>query len=710
MVAVQARAQVPVPYANIVWQDTSVGAVADSNGLFSIEQPVGYQYLVVSALGYRADTLAIMDNHFLTITLALESKVLKEVVVAKERDATSISGVSTINTTKLSENEFKKAACCNLSEAFETNASVDVMYSDAITGAKEIRMLGLDGAYSQMMVENIPSVRGLGSTFGLTYIPGPWLESIQISKGTGTVVNGYESMTGQINVELKKPNESPRLHLNTYVNHLGRTEGSLNLAKQFNPKIGSMLFLHGNFFGTRIDANDDTFLDLPLINQFNVFNRWRFDPNKFWEIQMGVKALYEDRTGGQWEFDERKEVATQPWFGLDMTTQRYEGFVKAGRVFPGAMERSVGIITNLSYHHQQGWYGRNSYTGRETNLYTNLLFQSHVRNPRHTLKSGISFMLDGFDEHFSIIQRERMELVPGGFVEYGYNPNQQLSLLAGMRLDCHNLFGLFATPRLHLKYNPAELTTIRLNAGRGYRVANIFAENTNVLTSSRQIIILETLKPEIAWNFGLNFTQKFSIAKRSGTFNVDIYRTQFENQVILDLDQDVHQALFYNLDGKSYSNSLQVELQTGVAKGLDIRLAYKFNDVKTTYSGQLLAQVHLPRHTGLINMAYATPKGGWKFDATAQLNGRARLPQGHRHAEVQVEGGYSPIYVTINAQVTKVWKKWEWYVGGENINGFTQRQPILGWEQPFSNQFDAASVWGPIYGRIFYLGMRYTFN
>ncbi len=701
-----AEGKLPVYSANVYWLNTTIGTTTNAEGYFSIEPHPEQTQLVISYIGFSNDTFNVKPGDKLEVLLS-KPKQLDIATIEATKIGTNYSTTSAINSITLSEKEFKKAACCNLSESFETDAAVDVNFADGVTGAKVIRMLGLDGIYTQLMIENIPSIRGLGRTYGMAHLPGTWLESVQISKGVGTVVNGYEAMVGQINIELKKPDEADRLHVNVYANHMGRSEVNLNLANEFNKKLSTLLMVHGSAFRTRTDMNHDGFLDIPLNQQVNVMNRWSYF-NKGWEVQGAVRGLYEGRIGGQKLFDPKLSRSEQPYYGMDLTTNRYEGFLKTGRVFDKGINRSMGWINEVAYHQMQGFFGNNDYKGKNTHYYSNLIFQTNINNTNHQLKTGASFLLDDYREQFSNLDLKRRELVPGVFGEYQYTHLTVFTLLAGMRVDYHNLYGVFATPRLHLKYSPKEMTTFRASAGRGYRVASILAENTNVLVSSRQIEVAEELQPEESWTFGGSFTQKWLHKNREYSVNVDFYRTEFTNQVVLDLDADRNKSIFYNLNGRSYANSFQIEVIGEVLRGLELRLAYKFNDVKTTYNGKLEARLFTPRHAGQFNVGYTTRNKRWLFDVTAQFNGRARLPSSFSSGELNLSSDYSPVYVVLNAQITRIWKQWEVYVGGENLTGYKQHNPIIAAERPFSTEFDASSIWGPIFGQMAYVGVRFT--
>jgi outer membrane receptor for ferrienterochelin and colicin len=699
--------QTPLVGANVFWQNSQKGTSTDAKGKFKLYITESHEPLIVSYIGFENDTVHIYDIKPLEIAL-IKSKLLQEVEVKGKSESTIYSTTKTINQVTITEKELQKAACCNLSESFETEGTVDVMYRDGVTGAKEIQMLGLNGSYTQMLHENIPALRGLSTSFGLNYVPGTWIEGIQISKGVGSVVNGYESMAGQINLEYKKPLcKEPRFFLNLYGNHLGRAEANVHLSKRFNDKVGSMLLLHGSNVTPKIDLNNDSFLDVPLTTQVNAYNRWETIFNEKVEMQTGINVLYEDRLGGQRNFSKKESYLNQNAYGVNLNTFRVNGFNKLGYIYNPEKGNSIGFIINGVYHQQNGFFGKKQYDGKQTTLYANIISQTQFKKQAHKIKNGISFMYDSFDETFDIIQLQRTEVVPGIFSEYAYN-NKRTSLLIGGRADYHNLYGIQFTPRVHFKHDFTPQTIVRVSGGRGFRVPNLFSENTNVLVSSRNIIFSETIQPEISWNFGGGILQKFIVGDKELTFNVDFYRTQFINQLVVDLDEHLTHALFYNLNGQSYSNSFQFDVNYEILEGWDIKATYKFNDVKTTYSNNLRAKIMVPRHTALFNTGYVTPNEKWLFNTTLHIYGKARLAH-NSFTEIGNElNMFSPVFATINAQITKKWNKIEWYVGGENLTNFKQPNPIVDSQNPFGNNFDASMVWGPIVGIVVYSGIRLT--
>ncbi|HOZ68489.1 MAG TPA: TonB-dependent receptor [Chitinophagaceae bacterium] len=705
----------PLPRASISWLGTGAGTLTDSTGVFKISVTQETDRLVISYTGYRPDTIAVQPATDLKIILA-SNQQLGEVTLNSKLRSTYISSLSTIRTQVMTEKELFKAACCNLSESFETNPSVDVSYNDAVTGSKQIQLLGLSGNYTQLTVENLPGPRGLATALGLNSIPGPWVESIQLNKGVGSVVNGYESIAGQINIELKKPEKAEQLYANVYLNNMGKSDINLNLSRKFGKKWSAALLLHDDFLYNKVDFNKDGFRDLPTGNLFSVLNRWKFENGKGFMAQFGVKLMTDEKTGGETDFDPAKDKLTTNHYGLGISTRRYEAFSKTGYVFPGKKYKSIGLQLMAFSHEQDSYFGTQPYLAAQQSLYANLIYQSIIGNTNHKFRTGLSWTADRYDETIRNITYKRTERVSGGFFEYTFTPNPKLGIVAGIRSDHNNLYGWFLTPRLHLRYEPVKGTSIRISAGRGQRTANIFAENNSVLVSARTIVMpaLNTsaygLNPEVAWNKGLSVDQQFRLFNRSASLSMDFFRNDFRNQVVVDLEK-AREVSFYNLSGHSYSNSLQVELHTIPLRNLEWRLAYRYFDVHSTYSGVALQKPFTSKHRAFMNLAYEIKD--WKLDYTLNLNGPKRIPSTRDNPGFYQRDNYSPSFWIMNAQVSKtVGKKHpvDLYLGGENLGNYFQRDVIISPDQPFGAYFDASLVWGPVSGRMIYAGLRYKIN
>jgi outer membrane receptor for ferrienterochelin and colicins len=692
--------QQPIVGANIYWRNTTQGTTTNTNGEFEIAKPEGAHMLVSSFVGYNTEISYISSDKILEIFLS-KNLELGEVLIQERQKGQYISSLSPLQTAKVTASELQKAACCNLAESFETNASVDVSFSDAVTGAKQIKMLGLSGIYVQTIAENMPSIRGMASPYGLGYIPGSWMESIQISKGTSSVLNGYEAVSGQINVEYKKPFIDEILHVNLYGNDAEKTEANLNYAYQFNDSLSTMILLHAENHSKEIDDNNDSFLDMPHIQQINFMNRWYKTTKDGGDIQLAIKILDEHRKSGQ--------VGTfnnvnSNLYGIDINTNRYEFFSKAGFLL-NRVGTSIGFQLSGSYHNQDAFYGAKEYKGTQYNTYFNLIYQGNFGTDLHTYKTGVSFLGDLFNESHNNEMTHR-ELVPGAYFEYNFHLKEKFNLLAGIRTDYSSLYGVFVTPRIHAKWDITNWLALRVSAGKGYRTSIPLAENSYLLASSRAIISDEHLKQEEAINMGSSLIAKIPLGEKEMTLMIDYYRTNFLNQVVRDVDSDVHQVRFMNLDGKSYSNSFQAELLYEIVKGLTVNAAYRINDVKQTINGELREMPLTSRYKGMLSLSYATRLDKWQFDLTSQFNGGGRMPDPSVKNALWKEE-FAP-FTILNAQITKNYKNWSFYVGSENLSNFSMENPIIASNDPWGNDFDGSMIWGPIHGRKIYFGLRYT--
>ncbi len=643
-----------------------------------------------------------------------KNEQLSEIKIESRKFSTYIANTVATNTLTMTTKELNKAACCNLSESFETSPSIDVSYSDAVTGIKQIQLLGLSGNYTQITTENVPEIRGLAGAYGLTFIPGPFVESVQVTKGTGSVANGFESIAGQINIEEKKSEGSEKILVNAYANHLGRMESSVNLSTPVSNKLHTALLLHANGVNNKIDNNKDGFLDIPVGNQVNVINRWLYENGKGLESQFIVKILNDKRTAGETTFNETNDKLTANKYGVGMNVQQNIFTGKLGYVFPKKKYQSIGLMLSLNNYTNNAYYGLNAYNAEQHSFYANLIYQSIIGTTTHKYRTGLSLMNDNYNETFATANFKRKEIVAGAFAEYTFTPNEKLTAIAGLRVDKHNEYGFITTPRLNIKYAFNKNTSLRFSAGSGFRTANIFAENTGLFISSREYNVLNPssnygygLQPEKAWNFGFNILHKFKINDQNGTVSIDAYKTIFDNQTVVDVDNNPQKILFYNLSGKSFSNSIQAEINYELIKKFDVRLAYRFLDVQTNYSGSMLSKPLTAKHRAFINLAYQT-KNNWLFDVTTQWIGEKRLPSTHSNPADKRMMHYSPSYIQLAAQVTKQFgKKWDVYIGAENLTNAMQDVLMIDAQQPFSKYFDASIVWGNVNGSIFYAGMRF---
>ena len=719
------EANLPLMGAEVYWNGTQIGVSTDDNGTFTLKRTENSNTLVISYIGYKTKTIKVTNSEALHIQLEPQS-ALEEVVVTQKRANTMKSQWQVANLHTMSSGELLKAACCNLSESFSTNPSIDVNFSDAVTGNKQIKMLGLTSPYILMAEENIPAMRGASQAYGLSFVPGTWIESIQITKGAGSVINGYESISGQINYEIEKPINARPFFLNLYTSEDSRYELNAHTKVKLSDKWATSLLAHGNVRQRKSDHNYDGFIDNPIGNQINLLNRWQYsNAEKGWVSFVNLNYMKDERQAGQIDYNPLTDKGTTNAWGSEVNSERFTLSNKTGYVFPDTPYKSIGLQNSFQSHRQDSYFGLNSYDIHQKSWYGNLIYNSIIGNTQHKFATGLSGTYDDYNEQLTTSALagdfSRIDRSVGAFFEYTYDNSSNFSFVAGIRADSHNNLGNFITPRFHLRYNPWKEATFRLSAGRGKRAANVIAENQQLLASSRQLHIiggdggkLYGLNPEIAWNYGASFLQAFKIWGKNAELSVDFYRTHFDNQVVVDLDHSPQQALFYNLNGKSFANSLQAEVSITPAKGLDFKAAYKYYDVQTQFTKGQLEKTLTPKHRWFANIAYETADthennhSQWKFDVTFNWLGEQRLPTTATNPLAYRLSDYAPSFATLNAQITRVFSKtFEVYVGGENITNYKQANGILAADAPFGAYFDSTMQYAPAFGQMYYAGLRF---
>ena len=701
----------PIYGAKIKLLQAKTGTVSREDGTFELvlskELP---DTLVISAFGYNPDTLIVSKkDRFTALNILLYSdKLLPEILIEYRKNGHSISRLKTLHVEELTAIELRKAACCNLSESFETNASVDVNITDAVSGAKKIQMMGLDGVYTQIQMENIPYLRGLESAFGLSSLSGTWIEFIQITKGTGNVVNGYESMAGLVNLELKKPDEMEKIYLNVYQNIFGRSEFNFNKGIILNPKWSTGFLGHVSSTYGNIDRNKDAFRDLPTGDNTAFMNRWAYKGKKM-EAQFGINFYRDRKVGGQTSFfrNEENQVDTVN-YGVLINSKHIDIYGKTG-FFGKRPMQSLGIVYNIKHQEIDGFFGLKNFSGLEKRGYINVIYDDIIGTSDHKIKVGTSFVAIDISQKADTLSQKRMELVPGIFAEYTYT-GRRLTGVFGSRYDYHSIFREQFSPRVHLKYLLSEMTDLRFTAGKGWRVPNFIIDNISLLASSKQWIAPSETKPEISWNIGGSLVHEMKIFERKASISLDFYHTRFENQLIIDRDETVNTVVFSNLKNSSFSNSFQTEFSFSPIKNLDVRLAYKFLDVEAKYGNEMRQQVMIPRHRGFVNLAYRSRNKRWEYDFTCSIFSPSRLPiqRDMTNDTLLISDMKSRMYPMMNAQITHIYKKFDFYIGGENLTNFRQRDPIIDASNPFGSKFDATNICGPLTGVNIYVGIRYA--
>lgn len=651
-------------------------------------------------------------------TVPETTEELEEVVIIQKTQSTRKLRETALNTDVLTKTELLRAACCNLGESFTTNASVDVNYSDAATGARQIKLLGLAGTYVQMLTENIPNLRGAASPFGLGYIPGPWMQSISVSKGASSVKNGYESVTGQINVEFLKPQAPQSLQLNGYVDIFGKAE--LNAAGNIylrNQKWSTGLLLHAENGFASHDENNDGFLDLPRIKQITGMNRWAYMGDKIL-FQAGLRFLAENRLSGQHNHDKGADSEHEP-YKINIHTYRGELFTKNAYFIDPDNESSIALILSGSMHWQDADYGHKLYNVRQDNIYASLIFERKWHEGVHGLSTGLSLNYDNFDQKFRLTnditvapayQNER-ETTPGLYAQYTFDLDKNLILMAGVRYDHSSIYGSMLTPRFHAKWNLLEgAVSIHGSVGRGYRSPHALADNHFYMASSRNIVIGSDLTQEVAMNYGGGVSGNVEVFGRPFNYSVEYYYTRFSHQMLVDLETDPHAVIIKDSGNRpNFSHAFQTEISFQIIDDLNFTAAYRYTDVKVDYGQGLVTKPLTSKHKGLFSFNWTPMMGLWQVDVTLAINGGGRMPTPYKLADGSMS--WNPTYKTfpqLNAQVTRNFRNWAVYIGGENLTNYRQKNPIIDAANPWGGNFDSTMIYAPIHGAMVYAGFRFN--
>lgn len=699
-------AKIPLNHAKIELRQSKDFVYAGENGRFELILPKSLpDMLVITAYGYEPDSVQVnKEDRFtgLEIYLIAEDE-LEEVVIEFKRDSKSFSRLNPLQVEHLGEGEFKKAACCNLSESFETNATVDVNITDAVSGAKKIQLLGLDGVYTQLQMENIPFLTGIESGFGLNTVPGTWVESIQITKGTGSVVNGYESMAGLINVEFRKPRTMQRLYLNGYGNMLGRAELNLHGGQIINDKWSTGTFAHASTTQTQWDMNKDGFLDVPLSKTGSFMNRWEYNGKNF-ETRFGVNAYYDDRKGGQL-------LGTANRYFANTTNKHIDFFAKTGFMFPKLKDNSFGIVYQFKYHETDGLYGLRSFGGRELRGYVNAIYDGTFGSSAHKYKTGVSFVGQDLQQFIDSLPLNRNVITPGAFFEYTYT-GTRLVLVAGLRGDYQTKYTgrkeqFQLSPRVHAKFVLDEYTDLRLTVGKAWRQPTVVMDNSSLLATNKTWVVNSNNLQEEVWNSGISFYRSMRWFKRAASISADFYYAYFTNQMVIDRDRSVDSVFFDFQRNSAQSSTFQTELSFMPWKSITFRFAYKFLDVRARFAGKMQNQVMIPQHRGLFNVAYASRNKKWEIDGTISVYSPVRLPDAVMPDGSRLTNEKGKVVPIGLAQITRHFKKWDVYLGGENLFNFKQKNPIISAANPYDQTFDATRVWAPVMGAVVYVGFRY---
>jgi outer membrane receptor for ferrienterochelin and colicin len=608
-----------------------------------------------------------------------------------------------LRTEVVSSRELRRAACCSLAESFERSPSVEVSYADAVSGARQIQMLGLSGLYTSLLIEATPLIRGIEIPFGFDHVPGPYMESISIAKGAGSVVAAYEGQTGQINVQMHDPFFAPALFANVYGNTMNRFEANLYGAQNLSDELVTMTMAHGRIRKGAIDNNNDNFNDAPEFEQLNLVHRWRFN-NDAVEFQAFVRGVWDSYQSGQID-----AVNGQPRFAINTDITHIDGFLKFGLLNPYAAfdESGLSFVATASTHGQDSEFGPRILTSNQHTLnlrvINSITFSDEVK-----MVGGLSYLFDDVSEKLNDSLYARTEHVPGIFSEFTMQPLKPVTIVAGARVDAHNLYGTRLVPRLHVKWQAASLTSVRASIGNGWRVPTAITENMSAFINSRTVHVERGMLPEQSWNAGASITHSLEILGRPLTLDAEVYHTWFSNRVVVDFDRSVRELWVGNLNGESYSTLGMVQALFSPLERLELLAAWRIVNVQVPLGGKQRMAPMVSRNRMLFTATWDSEDKVWTIDASAVYNGTGRLPSTDANPAQYQRATEYPGFWRFNAQLTWRWDKLEVYAGSENIGNFIQQDPVISADDPYSEYFDASLAWGPTSPRMFYLGARFT--
>ncbi len=708
----------PLEGAVVKWIDTKKGTLTDAAGNFEISTDgITDRRLIVNYIGYNKDTVDVSGKSYVEITLQ-SSLSTQQIVVESERSSSYIEDGNT-KTEVITQTELKKDACCDLSGCFGKNASVDVAVTDILTNTKELKILGLEGAYTQVLVDNMPIMSGLVTKYGVTSIPGTLINKIMISKGSNSVMQGYESISGIMNVLLKDYSTSDRLMLNGFMNSMYEKQINFNTTAKLNKDWNTIVAFQTVQEPKRMDENNDSFLDAPLTTRYMFYNKWKYGSNEEDDktnITFGVKYLDEKRIGGQTGFNYDTDKGMPTVYGQTVDVQNGDAYLRVSQ--KTGEESQLKFFASGLFFNQESYYGVTKYNATQRNFYTNAIFEFPVMKKGY-LRAGASYKYENIIEDINFLQSvpktyagnyNKLESVPGIFTEASYDLEAtETSFIGGLRLDAHNQYGLVVTPRLLVRHQLTEETVVRASIGTGFRTINLFSEYSNLLASGRNILIPQELNPEKMVNFGVDVLQYFNIGPVAGNINLDFYRTVFSNKIIPDYEANTLAVTFVN-NNEAASNVFQIETSLTILNNLDLKVAYKLIDQYYYQNGVKVDQYFSPKHRVLSSISYSPRDRNWNVNFSYQWFGTQSLPSTKDYPVQYQRPTQSEAYSILNGQFTKNFRHFEAYIGVENIFDFTQANPIIDPQNPFSQYFDTSYIWGPTSGRNFYIGFRLLFD
>jgi outer membrane receptor for ferrienterochelin and colicins len=689
----------PIPFASISIKGQSIGTASNADGFFEINDiKEGSYEFIFSAIGFKKlkkNIIIQSGKNSVDITLEPSSYDIDQVVVTGTMKETFLSA-SPVKVDVVTQKFLKKIATANVMEVIENVNGVQKQINCGVCGTNDIHINGMEGPYTLVLINGMPIMSSLSTVYGLNGIPTSLIKQIEIIKGPSSTLYGTEAVAGVINILTKDPSDVSTIEIESFItSHLEK-----NIDFAYAPKMKKVdVLLSGNYFkmDNFLDDNEDNFTDIPLSERLSLFNQWNFKRKSQKNLSLSAKYYQEDRSGfvEGWSDSLR---GNESIYGESIYTDRIE--LAASYELP--MDEDVRIDASYNYHHQDSYYGDTKYEAYQSIYFANLIWNKQLGH-NHDLISGLTYRYQTFLDSTLANINER-KFIPALFIQDEITFSRKWTSLIGIRTDYHDEHGFIFSPRLNLKFKPKTYTTFRLNAGTGFRLVNLFTEDHAFLTGTREVLVVEYLKPEESYNINLNANHIFSLGRSTGTIDVDAFYTYFTNKITPDYDVNPNQIIYANLNGFSVSRGLAFNIQQNFDFPLSVKAGGTILDVYSLDDNNIREdELFAPSFTGVFSLSYNWDIINTSIDWTAKVTGPMSLPSFPYPFERAEE---SPWFSQHHLQIKKVFSEsLTAFMGVKNVFNYTQESPLVDWQNPFGDDFDTSYAYGPLQSRRFLFGL-----
>lgn len=663
--------------------------------------------LEFSHIGYKKEIIKVYidTNRFFTHEMKADLFETEQIVITGSRTETYLKD-SPLKIEVLTDKELCKINSFNFTQALEYTPGIKIQNNCGVCGTNDIRIQGLEGQYTQMLINGAPIISNLGTVYGLQGFNVEDIKQVEIIKGPGSILYGPEAIAGTINLILKDPIDKPDLSFDLSTSSFLENKFFVGSTRKWE-KIKTSLNAEVNYFNNRVDNNEDGFTDIPNYKRYVLLNRWHIDPGYNTHIELTGRYLYEDRFGGQTNWDADLHRGGNVVYGESIYTNRQEFIGKINK----KISDKVRLESNLSqfFHKQNSFYGTTKYDAEQFSIYGDaLLF--HKFSDDNSFIFGGGFKSEKYDDNTpatgdSTLNEPANYRIYSLFMQSENTIFRNLRTSAGIRYNYHNVQKSILQPRFSLKYNPLAYTTIRISAGTGFRTVNIFSEDHGALTGTRQVVINENLKPEKSINFSGGIIQDIDLGNQYIRLMIDAYYTRFSNQIIPDYNSDPALIIYRNLNGYSVSQGISAVFEYQASIPLKLKISYDYlNSFTKNEEGNKENIFFNPEHKINADINYRINKSDIEFSLLAKYVGVQKLPLFLKPYPRATESNPYSIW---NFQINKSINHFNIYAGIENIFNYRQDSPLIDPKNPFGDFFDTIYIYGPLEGRKFVFGIHF---